>query len=289
MRTFGLVALCSAGILSAASAAPPRSPARATRKLAPAALAPDDVAAFARAVIADKAGDLERAVSHYQDANRPTAHAEIAYNIADLYRRMDDLDRAIASYKQYLELAPTAPDRAAVAKLIAQLERTPGTIVIDGDDLDAVVFVDGKPVGPSPQRLQLPERVHVIERIGPASYGTRDVTPRPHRHEHVSLRAYQETRGNVVFSTTARGMTGSWKDRGHEFRLPGRFTLPPGRHDTFLFEPGRACTPIVFDVPPGDDVVVHVFIAQPEKRPPHGECMPIAVQANKVQFAAGAK
>ncbi|MBA3395334.1 MAG: tetratricopeptide repeat protein [Deltaproteobacteria bacterium] len=281
MRTLVLLTLLA--LLGTAAAAPPR----AVRKPPPANISAEALDQLVYAVLADKAGDYDDALRLYENANRSAPHPNITYNIADLHRRLEKLDRAIEGYKKYIELAPTAPDRAAVEKLIAELARTPGVAVIDGEDLDAIVFVDGKLIGPSPVVISLPEGRHVFERIGPRSYGSQEMTVKPMSRHHVSLGSSRDEGGNVVFHGPPGTTRGSWEDRGHKFRMAGRFTLPPGRHDTFLLSPGRACTPIAFDVPPGDDVVVHVFI---DMKPVKGTgCIPITVRANKIVFPPRAR
>ena len=261
---------------SVAFASPQKKP---VRKPAPVDLPADRLSYFADAVIADKAGDLDTAVNRYRSAlSGDKEHAAIVYNIADLDRRREKYEDAIKGYKKYLELAPDAKDRAAVQKLIDDIAKTPMTIVIDGEDLDAVVFVDGKPAGPSPVVMSLPDGEHVIDRIGPASYKHDYVTARPMAQQHVT--AYSNERaGNVVLATSAR-YSGSWRDREIEYRMNDRFTLPPGRYDTYFFEPGRACSPLSFQVPA--DGLVYVFVDAPRER--SANCVPIKVTAQKIQF-----
>lgn len=265
-------------VSSIAFAAPPKP----IRKPAPAGLDAKQISAFVEAIIDDKAGDYDRAISHYDDI-KDVAHAHVAYNLADLHRRREDYERAIKHYKKYLELAPNAPDRVAVQKLIEQLAKTPAMLVVDGDDLDAVVFIDGKPAGPSPLTTQLADGFHVIDRIGPGTYhhGTVDAKPMVHEHET----AYREVKGNVVMSTSA-GWGGSWKDGDKTFRMHDRFTLPPGRVDTFFFKPGRACSPVSFEVP--KDGVVYVYIDAPRELD-RDSCTPIKVTAQKIKFATAVK
>ncbi len=256
---------------SVAFAAPPKP----VRKLAPAGLDKDQLSAYVEAILKDKAGDYEAAVSRYQRLkDLPAA----VYNMADLERRMEDYKRAIELYKQYLDLAPNAPDRAAVQKLIDQLAKTPATLVVDGDDLDAVVFIDGKPAGPSPLVTQVPDGFHVVDRIGPSSYSHDTFEAKPLGYKHQS--ANSERPGNVVMSTS--GYAGNWQDGDKTFQVNARFTLPPGRVDTFYYRPGRACSPVSFEVPA--DGLVYVFIDAPRESPNKGTCQPIKVTAQKVAF-----
>lgn len=258
---------------SLALAAPPKP----VRKPAPPGLDARALDAFVQAVIADKAGDYDKAISRYQIAGKDLP--AVVYNLADLHRRIEDPERAIELFKRYLELAPKAPDRAAVERLIAELARTPMTIVVDGDDLDAVVFIDGKPAGPSPLVTQLPDGDHVIDRIGPTTHLHDTIAAKPMKRRH--LTAYREVTGNVVLSTSIIGYGGSWKDGDKQFRMGDRFSLPPGRVDTFLFRPGLACSPVSFEVP--KDGLVYVFVEGPRDVKREG-CTPIKVHAQKIQF-----
>jgi tetratricopeptide (TPR) repeat protein len=258
--------------VAVAFAAPPKP----VRKPAPAGLPPDQLSAFVDAVLEDKAGDYDDAISRYQ---RIKDVANVEYNIADLYRRAEDYQRAIERYKKYLELAPNAPDRAAVQKLIDQLAKTPMTIVVDGEDLDAVVFIDGKAAGPAPLITQLADGYHVVDFVGPTLFAHNTVDAKPLAYKHDT--AYRETKGNVVMSTNVR-YGGSWHDGDKTFRMHDRFTLPPGRVDTYFFEPGRACSPVSFEVP--KDGLVYVYIDAPREMT-KGACTPIKVTAQKINFA----
>jgi tetratricopeptide (TPR) repeat protein len=269
-----------AGVAAVAGAAP-RTPAPTAKRKPPTDKYPAEaIAPFVEAVLADKAGNLSQAQRRYQDANRISEQANTHYNIADVRRRMERWKPAIESYKKYLELLPNAPDRAEVARLIAQLERRPGTAVIDGDAPGAVVFVDGKLIGPSPVVLQLPDGRHVADRITPTGHAHRSFELRPATSEHVRMSTTREEPGNVVLNGNVR-FGGSWRDGGNEYRLPGRMALPPGRHVTYLVSPNRACSPLVFDAPKPDELV-YVFV---EAGPESGRgCLPIKVKQTKVRF-----
>lgn len=255
------------------------SPGKPVRKPAPAELTADRLAYFADAVTADKAGDLDTAHNRYRSASDGKEHAALVYNMADIDRRREHYEAAIAGYKKYLALAPNAPDKAAVEKLIAQLASMPMRIVVDGDDLDAVVFVNGKPAGPSPLATSLPDGEHIIDRIGPTAYRHDVVIAKPLGYQHIT--AYSTERaGNVVMSTPIRH-GGSWRDGDHEYRMNQRFTLAPGRYDTYFFSPGRACSPLSFQVPA--DGLVFIYIDGPRELKRDG-CTPIKVTTQKIQF-----
>jgi tetratricopeptide (TPR) repeat protein len=67
-------------------------------------------------------GKFDDALAEYQQAFDAKPLPDFLYNIGQCYRNLDDLDQAIFSFKKYLKLAPDAPDRDKVEKLIADLE-----------------------------------------------------------------------------------------------------------------------------------------------------------------------
>ncbi len=258
-------------------------PSKPVRKPAPPELATDRLSYFVDAVIADKAGEYETAISRYRSAGDGKEHAAIVYNIADLERRSENYEEAIRYYKKYVELAPQAPDRAAVQQLIAQLEKTPASVVIDGEDLDGIVFIDGKRAGASPLVTNLTDGQHTVDRIGPDSYLHESINAKPLMQKHMT--SYSgDAKGNVVLSSSST-YGGSWKDKEVTYRMNQRFELPPGKYETYFFEPGRACSPLTFRVPP--DGLVYVFIDAPEGK--RGTCVPIKVTAQNLPFARGGK
>jgi hypothetical protein len=263
-----------------APVAPLANPAPAKRKPPTDKYVPESIEPFVDAVLADKAGNLAVALRRYQDSNKISEQANTHYNIADVQRRMERWKQAIESYKKYLALAPNAPDRAEIERLVAQLEKRPGTAVIDGEDPGAVVFVDGKLIGPSPAVLQLADGRHAADRIIPAGHAHRTFEMKPATTEHIRLNPSREEPGNVVLSSNAR-YSGSWRDGEQEYRVPGRMALPPGRHSTYFISPNRACSPVVFDAPKPDELVF-VFIDAGEAE--RGGCVPIKITQTKVRF-----
>lgn len=261
-----LALLLSSGVAVAA-------PSKPVRKPAPPELSADRLSTFVDAVIADKLGDYEKAIQRYRSAAEGKPLAAIIYNIADVERRSEDLEDAIRDYKKYLELAPQAADRAAVLQLIQQLENTPTSIVVDGEDLDGVVFIDGKRAGSSPLVTTLTNGWHIVDRIGPASYRHDYVDAKPLQRKHLTSYA-DNAKGNVVLSTSTT-YGGSWKDKNITYKMNERFELPPGKYETPFFEAGRACSSLSFTVPASG--LVYVFIDAPRDFGKRGACMPIKV------------
>ena len=204
-----IVALTLVGVTSAAAAPDvlPFKPSPAKRKPALEKYSVESLATFVKAVIADKAGDLGEAESKYRRIDQD-GHPSTLYNLADVTRRLEHYPQAVEFYKKYLAAAPDAPDRKEVERLIELIETRPPVAVIDGEDMDAVVLVDGKLIGPSPAILKPAKGPHIADRIGPKTFRHQTFSARTSSTEHVQMK-YEEAEGNVVLS-------GSW-----ELRLEG--------------------------------------------------------------------
>jgi tetratricopeptide (TPR) repeat protein len=252
------------------------------RKSATDAYSSEALEAFVDAIVADKAGDLEGAHRHYETSSHRSPQANTMFNLADVELRMEQLDKAIASFRKYLELAPDAPDRKQVERWIDQLSRTPGTAVIDGDEPDAIVLVDGKLIGPSPVVIHLPDGKHTADRISPTNYRHATFEVKAATTIHPGMSHSSDNGGNVILSSSPVGYGGSWHDGDVTYALPGWLTLDPGHHETFLMTPKRACRPIAFDAPPaGELVFVYLDIGTPAQR---GDCLPITIRQQPIRF-----
>jgi tetratricopeptide (TPR) repeat protein len=279
MRSSSILALLVAAGTAAAGPTPQLA---AKRKPASDTFPADVISEFVDAIIADKAGDLDEALKHYNAANKIAPQASTYYNIGDVERRMEHYERAIEAYKKYIELAGSPSDRADVEKLIEQLEHAPVTVVIDGEQPDAVVFVDGKLVGPSPGVVKLAEGKHAAVRITRAGMAERHFTLRGRRPEHERLDPRKDETGNVVFATSPElTRSSSWTDGEIRYRAPGQVQLPPGKYSTYLFDKRWACSPLAFEVAPGDHTTF-VYIEAGERS--GGACTPIKVTQQKVRI-----
>jgi len=268
------------------------------RKPAQVGWSDDVIKLFVQGIVADKAGDLSRAANRYLDAIRKAPQANTYYNLADVYRRMENVDGALKAYQKYLELAPDAPDRKAVEQLLAALPLVDHIAVIDGsyddDDGTALVAIDGKIVGPSPQLVRMPPGPHAADRITLTGFRHGTFDAKPGEHDHLTLppwdpRGERTPKGmKVILSTSAHFNTsGSWKDQdtGLDWQFPGRNLLGPGHYKTMPWNDNRACQPIEFDVPKlGANEVLYVYVdAAPKKQ--GGGCQDIVTKTQKLTVA----
>ncbi len=250
--------LAATAIATAAPDVLPLQPWPAKRKPALEPYSVESLAKFVNAVIEDKAGDLSTAEHIYRQL-LDDGHPSTLYNLADIKRRLEHYPQAVEFYKKYLALAPHAPDRKEVENLIQLIETRPPVVVIDGDDIDAVVLIDGKLVGPSPYLWMATVGRHATDRIGPKSYARKTFSVFARGTQHLHMK-YEEADGNVVLAAgPTLHLAGKWEDNGITYLLPGRITLPPGRYETYVKSDKHACNPISFEVPKGDDIT-YVYI-----------------------------
>lgn len=278
-----LLAMAGAAIAGPAFGPPPK-PGPPVRKPANLEFTAEALAEFAEGMMADKAGDLEQARSHYRraldgDVKQPAAY----YNMADVERRMELYKDAIETYRKYLDAAPDAPDRGEVEALIEKLKQTAPIITVDGYDARALVFLDGVLVGPSPQTIQISPGWHAVDRVGLESFEHDVFEAKPLDMRHLQTTERKDEKGNVVFTTSSAFQnTGSWKDADRTWRFPHRNELPPGRYETVPWDGKYLCNSIVFDVPKGDGVY-YVYI-DAGITPDRSKCLPFTVKTKKLVF-----
>ncbi len=93
---------------------------------------------------------------------------KLAYNAARSWERAQELPKAIARYRRYLEIAPDAPDRAAIQRTILALEagvpEAPARLLVDSTPTAASVFLDGatEAAGRTPASLELSAGLHTL-------------------------------------------------------------------------------------------------------------------------------
>jgi len=230
--------------------------------------------AFGKAKAADEQGDLREAERLYRKALAISPHAFTQYNLADVLRRANKLQPAIDGFKKYLEMDPAAKDRTQVEKLIAELDAIPGTVVIDVEESDALVFVDGQPLQRTkdpkkPFVLDLAAGDHVVDVITAISHATETCQAYHGSRRTCRMRLKPRQDGNVVISgppTMSRATIG--RSGEPTIRYKARFALEPGPHEIWASSPrDRTCKPMKIDVAKGDSVVTYVWAELPAKWP----------------------
>lgn len=234
--------------------------------------------AFTAAVAADKAGDLRVALALYQKAHAISPHPSTMFNIADVERRLGNLESAIKGFETYLAMDPEAKDKAQVEKTLEALYQTPGTLFIttldatSPESLDlpsAYALVDGelkKKPGPVEMHklrnipviaLTVPPGEHVVDLVTPLTYATRACEVGPGEQHFCELRAQPRIDGNVVISATTRRIEVKQDHRGKDLTYQ-RFELPAGGHRLLVTDRDYGCAPIT--VKPGVNAVAYSFL-----------------------------
>lgn len=236
------------------------------------------------AVILEKAGDFDGALDKFRRMRNDFEHPHVHYNIAELCRRLEWYPQATEAYEKYLEVAPDAADRAEIERIMKAIDNRPARAVIEGEDPNALVFVNGKLMGPSPVHVEMPEGSYVVDRISPTKHTNRFFIARRGRTEEMRVFwSSKEERGNVVISASPnyRDKRG-WQEGGHKLQVGERFSLPPGRFETTAIKPEHFCSKIVFDVPAENQVVyVYLDVGKPTSE---YACLPVKVTQQKLRF-----
>jgi tetratricopeptide (TPR) repeat protein len=238
--------------------------------------------AFTAALAADKSGDLRVALALYQKAYAISPHPSTMFNIADVERRLGNLELAIKSYETYLAMDPVASDRAQVEKTLETLYQTPGTLVIttldatSAESLDlpaAYALIDGelkKKPGPVEMHkirkipvitLTVPPGEHVVDLVTPLTYATRECEVGPGETHFCELQARPRIDGNVVISATTRRIEIKQDRRGNNLTYK-RSELPAGSHRLIVTDRDYGCAPIT--VKPATNVVAYSFLRTTE-------------------------
>ena len=268
-----------AGLLALAA------PAVAGPKAVPAKITKAARDAFAAARAADDAGDLDEALRQYQRAYEISPHPFVLYNLADVHRRKKSYAAAIDAYEKYLA-AEDITDRAAVEKLLAQLRAIPGTLVIEMEEPDGLVFIDGRRAG-KVGSYDVPAGTHVVDIITPITHGYGICTASAGHDSTCRVSAKPRKDGNVVLS--GRWPMGglSWPVKhqdGDSVRLEfrGRAVAKPGHYpDLKVME--DQCQPLPLDVPKGD-VIVFGYVTYPDRATTGRRCYDVAMTVERVTF-----
>lgn len=284
MRRVGLLLLLAAGT---ALAEPVIPAAKTSTDGFPDAARKD----FLEGVLYERQGNVHMALARYGTSNSKSKQANSLFNLARLRLKIDDVREAREKFKQYLEAAPKAKDRAAITKLIKELETADPIVTLGGRpdgrgrDIEpiAMIILDGRVVGPSPATRTLKPGKYEVERVTATTYSRESFTVKEGERRYVTLEG-REQAGNVLISGLARHIR--WKEGDTEYANGARFALAAGHYS--LRGDGsnqpKTCTPIEFDVA-SDKHITYVKVVLDAEDTTNG-CRPVRnVSTDRIEVA----
>jgi hypothetical protein len=145
--------------------------------------------AFARGKRLFAERDYVGAVEAFGQAYKLKPHFLVLCNIARCYERSGDMIRAADFYRQCLEKGGQASDQATrVQTALDHVAQRITWIQVNSPGVGGEIFVDGKPMGRAPQRVQLNPGTHVVEvRREGATPARLDITTRGGERQDVLL------------------------------------------------------------------------------------------------------
>jgi tetratricopeptide (TPR) repeat protein len=268
--------------LAAATAAASPRPRHATAKYPPQA-----AQSLAAGVVNDLTGNYQAARNAYEDSYAQSPQPNTAWNLAQLFARLENRTLALNYFEHYLELAPDAPDRAEVQRIIDDLKHGPPTVTIGGSSPElgepiAFAILDGAIIEHAPMTKPVTAGNHLAERISATTYGVFPFDASPGARLYVRISANAQ-RGNVLISGLRPG--DRWSEGGHLFITGERFTLPPGHYVTAGPPDRPMCKPIELDVRSGA-TLSYVFLEVAERQPRHACTDVKAVHGRILDFGA---
>ena len=254
---------------------------------------------FDKAVAAEQAHHWSLAIELYQQAFDLSPHPNAIFNVAALEAEHGDVEKALAAYQMYLEMAPAAPDRAQVDARITELiaQKRPRKLVV-GRDLelaDAYVIVDGDIVAKPGQirdgtlELSYGRGRHWVAVVTPISFGASPfgtIGEYDRDERQVIVNGQNRADGNMLalldFDYTAE-LDG--KPVSHE---GVRMTATPGAHWLKVRDRKHECPAVKLDLPAGEDVQF-VFVAPTEWLDHHDveRCRAYGPKQLRLRFKSG--
>lgn len=108
-------------------------------------------------------GRYAEAVAEFTEAFSRWPNPTILYSLGQAYEGLSDVNRAIETYRRYLDLAPAADARRAeVEAKIIELERLLATVHVEAN-VPVAIYVDGELIGAGPGDLRLATGRHELE------------------------------------------------------------------------------------------------------------------------------
>jgi tetratricopeptide (TPR) repeat protein len=107
------------------------------------------------------------AIEKFEEAYRLKPHPFVLFNIGRCYEQLNEIPKALRSYREYLKAMPEAKDRELVSDAIVNLERRlkdqgVQQLLVYTDPPGAAVSVDGHSYGSSPSAVELHPGNHTV-------------------------------------------------------------------------------------------------------------------------------
>jgi len=264
-------------------------------KPAPDKFAARAAAVFDKAVAAEQANKWREAVQLYEQAFELSPHPNTIFNVASLYADHGEDKRALEAFQLYLDLAPTAQDRAAVDQRIAAILGKKATVPLETsreiDVAESYVLIDGDFLAKPGQAREAKLSVtyapghHWAAVVSPVSFGVRafgSSSDYDDRAEPIHVQAEPRADGNLLVLLDY-GIKGELEGK-HIDDEGRRYQAPAGVHWLKLRDHDRECRPLRVDIPAGDATAV-VFV-MPADVSEHEEkrCRTLVVKQQKLVF-----
>jgi tetratricopeptide (TPR) repeat protein len=121
-------------------------------------------AAYARGQAAFAEGKFEDAQREFEAAFAAVPNPVVLLGISEAQAKRGDVPGAVASLQRYLELNPTAADRPEVEAKLAELSKTPATLVVTSEPVGADIAIDGEPTQQkTPATFELSAGAHEVQ------------------------------------------------------------------------------------------------------------------------------
>ena len=230
-------------------------------------------AAFARGEAASKRRDWRTAIAEYERAYQLSPHADVLYNIAASYEQLGERRAAAGYYQRYLDDAPGADDRAAVAAKLLALRDHPATIAIEAPAGTAIV-IDGRRAGAAPLTVELRRGSHQI--VGELATGRAARVIAVEYGEAQTVRLTPSAgRGTLVVTSNAPRATVTIDGR-EVGTTPWTGVVEAGSHSVIVAAPGFTTVERAVEVPADGTAQIQgalgrpIGYVEPTRRAPSG-------------------
>jgi tetratricopeptide (TPR) repeat protein len=266
-------------------------------KPAPDKFAARAAAAFDKAVAAEQAKRWREAVELYEQAFELSPHPNTIFNIASLYADHDEDKRALEALQLYLDLAPTATDRASVEQRITAILAKKKTVTLEashGIELaESYVLIDGEIVARPGQLASGKLDVtyarghHWAVVVSPTSYGASSFGARSDYEDRGEpIHIHGEPRGDGNFMAMLDyGIEGDL-DKKHVGHDGVRLSAPAGPHWLKLHDHDHECRPVRVELPPGDDTAFVLVMPNEIVNAEVKRCRTLLVKQQRLVFKA---